>query len=121
GRPYVAAHAGVDRLGAIEGWRLLERLLEALGHPDLARLDEGLDPDDVAQEPESAPHGDGLSGAIALEADAPVVHRDPDLRLARRLVELDLDALRHADRLARASMQQKEGVAVLLNEHALRP
>src|SRR5262249_56372567 len=62
--------------------------------------------------------GHRLAVPIALEADAPVVHRDPELRLARRLEELDLDPLRDADRLARLAVQHQERVAVLLDEDA---
>src|SRR5262249_26740667 len=117
----VGADVGLDRLGAIERRRLLEGVLEALGDPDLARLDERLDAGDVAQQAEAAAHGHRLAVPVALEADPPVVHRDPELRLARRLEELDLDSLRDADRLARLAMQHQERVAVLLDEDAVLP
>ena len=63
----------------------VERFLEALGDPDLARFDERFDARDVPQHVVAASDADRRPGGVALEPDWPVVDGDPQLGLRSRL------------------------------------
>src|SRR5262249_49132762 len=97
----------------------LERLLEALGDPELARLDERLDARDVSQHVVPATDADRRPGRVALEADGSEVDGDAELRLARRLVEIHPNALDDGQHLPWIAMEERERVALVGHEDAV--